>query len=64
MISKTDYSGRQFLVSFPNVKLFTHFLATARLPMSAKEIMRHGVITIFLDVNRVMKLIMHYRVRH
>jgi hypothetical protein len=32
--------------------------------MSAKEIMRHGVITVFLDVNRVMKLMMHYRVRH
>jgi len=34
--------------------------------MSAKEIMRHGVITVPPDesVNRVMELMTHYRVRH
>jgi CBS domain-containing protein len=50
------------LVSFPNVKSFTLFLAS----MSVKEIMRHGVITVSPEesVNRVMKLMTHHRVRH
>ena len=47
------------------VHTFFRYDETAAL-MSAKEIMRHGVITVLPDesVNRVMELMTHYRVRH
>jgi CBS domain-containing protein len=56
------------LVSLPNVKSFTHFLATAETAasMPVKEIMRYGVITVSPDesISRVMHLMTRNRVRH